>query len=98
MWCCRILGTKISISTTFNPLLFVDNIITIEDSYYKYKREKFLIQSISYSLGSSNQMTITCSALSNLNTSDEETKSYLADNAHNFITTVYQDFLVVTRR
>lgn len=96
--CCRILGTKISISTTFNPLLFVDNIITIEDSYYKYKREKFLIQSISYSLGSSNQMTITCSALSNLNTSDEETKSYLADNAHNFITTVYQDFLVVTRR
>ena len=96
--CCRILGTKISISTTFNPLLFVDNIITIEDSYYKYKREKFLIQSISYSLGSSNQMTITCSALSNLNISDEETKSYLADNAHNFITTVYQDFLVVTRR
>ena len=96
--CCQILGTRISILTTFNPLLFVDNIITIEDDYYGYKRDKFLIQSISYSIGNSNQMTITCTALSNLNRNDEETKSYLADNEHNFITTVYQNYLVVTRR
>ncbi len=96
--CCQVVGTSISILTTFNPLFFVDNIITIEDDYYGYKREKFLIQSISYSIGNSNQMTVVCSALSNLNAIDEETKSYSVDNEHNFITTVYQNYLVVTRR
>lgn len=60
-----ILGTSVTISTTFNPLLFVDNAITIEDEFYKFNREKFIIQSISYSIGNSNEMSITCSNVEN---------------------------------
>lgn len=60
-----ILGTSVNISTTFNPLLFVDNAITIEDEFYKFNREKFIIQSISYSIGDSNEMSITCSNVDN---------------------------------
>lgn len=60
-----ILGTSVSITTTFNPLLFVDNVVTVEDEFYKLRREKYIIQSISYSIGHSNQMTITCSNIDN---------------------------------
>ena len=35
------------------------------DSFFKYNREKFLIQSISYNLGTDSQMTVTCSGLTN---------------------------------
>lgn len=60
-----ILETIMSIQVSFNPLLFVNNLITLEDSYYKINRERFLIQSISYSLGDANQMTISCSSIVN---------------------------------
>ena len=60
-----ILGTSSTINVSFNPLLFVDNLITITDSFFDFKREKFLIQSISYNFGTGNQMTLSCSNLTN---------------------------------
>lgn len=60
-----ILSTTSTINVSFNPLLFVDNLITITDSFFDFKREKFLIQSISYNLGTDNQMTLSCSNLTN---------------------------------
>ena len=61
----------------FNPLLFVNNIITIEDSFFGYKREKFLIQSISYSLGTDSQMTLSCSNLTNFSKQPFATLQYV---------------------
>lgn len=60
-----ILSTTSSINVAFNPLLFVDNLISITDSFFDFKREKFLIQSISYSLGTDNQISLSCSNLTN---------------------------------
>ena len=60
-----ILGTSCNLNVAFNPLLLVNNLITINDSFFKYNREKFLIQSISYNLGTDSQMTVTCSGLTN---------------------------------
>lgn len=93
-----ILGTSVTVETSFNPLIFVDNIITIEDEFYNFKRERFLVQSISYSIGQSNQMTLTVSNVQNANAIEDETRRYLADNAHNFITTAYGEYLLVNRR
>jgi len=93
-----ILGTSVSITTSFNPLIFVDNIITIEDEFYNFKRERFLVQSISYSIGQSNQMTLSVSNVQNANAIDDDTKRYLADNSHNFITTAYGEYLLVNGR
>ena len=60
-----ILKTTMSINVSFNPLLFVNNLINITDGYYGLKREKFLIQSISYTIGNECQMTISCSNIVN---------------------------------
>ena len=62
-----ILDTSITLPVAFNPLLFVNNIITLEDSFFEYERERFIIQSISYSLGTDAQMTLTCTNLKYLN-------------------------------
>ena len=62
-----ILKTTINLNVSFNPLLFVNNLITITDSYYKLKRERFLIQSISYTIGNESQMSISCSNIVNFN-------------------------------
>lgn len=62
-----IVNTSISLNVSFNPLLFVNNLINISDSQYKYDRERFLIQSISYQLGTNCQMTIECSNINNFN-------------------------------
>lgn len=61
-----LLKVSMTIEVAFNPLLFVNNIITITDSHYDLERARFLIQSISYSIGSQSKMTITCSNLDNL--------------------------------
>lgn len=61
-----LLKVSMTIEVAFNPLLFVNNIITITDSHYNLERARFLIQSISYSIGSQSKMTITCSNLDNL--------------------------------
>ena len=96
--CKSIINTSVSISTTFNPLIFVDNIITIEDSFYNFKRERFVIQSISYNIGVDNKMSITLSNVTNANAVDDTQNRYLADNAHNFITTAYGEFMLVGGR
>lgn len=60
-----ILKTTFSINVTFNPLLLVNNLITLNDSYYGVDKNKFLIQSISYNTSDNNTMTLTCSNLTN---------------------------------
>lgn len=56
-----ILGTILNVSVAFNPLLFVNNIVTITDSHYKIKKERYIIQSISYTLGNDSVMSLSCS-------------------------------------
>ena len=62
-----ILKTTMNIQVSFNPLLFVNNLVTITDKYYNLARERFLIQSISYTIGNESQMTISCSNIVNFN-------------------------------
>ena len=62
-----ILKTTMNIQVSFNPLLFVNNLITITDKYYNLERERFLIQSISYTIGNESQMTVSCSNIVNFN-------------------------------
>ena len=66
-----ILKTTMNIQVSFNPLLFVNNLITITDKYYNLARERFLIQSISYTIGNESQMTISCSNIVNFNNYSE---------------------------
>ena len=54
-----------TVTVSFNPLLFVNNLITITDEYYGLQRARFLIQSISYTLGDQCEMTLTCSNIAN---------------------------------
>lgn len=63
-----ILKTTMSVNVSFNPLLFVNNLITITDQYYNIQRERFLIQSISYTIGEQCQMSISCSNIVNFDT------------------------------
>jgi hypothetical protein len=60
-----ILRTTLTVRVTFNPMLFVNNLITIEDDFYKLERDKFLIQSISYGIGDDNAMTLVVSNITN---------------------------------
>lgn len=62
-----ILKTTMNIQVSFNPLLFVNNLVTITDKYYNLIRERFLIQSISYTIGNESQMTVSCSNIVNFN-------------------------------
>ena len=62
-----ILKTTMNIQVSFNPLLFVNNLVTITDKYYNLARERFLIQSISYTIGNESQLTISCSNIVNFN-------------------------------
>ena len=60
-----ILKTMLNIQVSFNPLLFVNNMITITDDYYGFVRERFIIQSISYTIGEDCKMNINCSNVIN---------------------------------
>ena len=62
-----ILKTTMNIQVSFNPLLFVNNLVTITDKYYNLERERFLIQSISYTIGNESPMTVSCSNIVNFN-------------------------------
>lgn len=72
-----ILATSLSINVAFNPLLFVDNLITLTDSFFNYNREQFLIHSISYNLGADSQMTLTCSNVQNFIANPEDYLDYV---------------------
>lgn len=61
-----IIKSSSSINVSFNPLLTVNNLITITDDTYSLTKEKFLLQSISCSLGYEGTMSITISNLNNL--------------------------------
>lgn len=61
-----ILKSSVSTEVIFNPLLSVNNLISITDEYYSLEQEKFLIQSISYSIDDSGAMSISCSNIRNL--------------------------------
>lgn len=60
-----ILSTTLSMEVSFNPLLLVNNLITIEDEFFHLTRNRFLIQSISYNIGTDNKMTLNVSNLTN---------------------------------
>lgn len=61
-----IIKSSSSLNVSFNPLLTVNNLITITDDTYSLTKEKFLLQSISCSLGYEGTMSITISNLNNL--------------------------------
>lgn len=61
-----ILKTTVSVSSSFIPLLFVNNIVEISDEFYNWDREKFIIQSIGFGLGNETEMTLEVSNLQNL--------------------------------
>ena len=61
-----ILKSSTSISILFNPLLSVNNLITITCDYYGLSRDKFLIQSISCPLDYSGTMSVSVSNIKNL--------------------------------
>lgn len=61
-----ILKSSTSASVRLNPFLEVNNLISITDTFFELSRERFLLQSISFSLDNSNQMNITFSNLKNL--------------------------------
>ena len=60
-----ILSTTISFTTIFNPLLFVNNIITLTDEHFDWKRAKAIIQSISFNFNGGSHMSISVSNLDN---------------------------------
>lgn len=61
-----ILKSSITTDLVLNPLLLVNNLIGVTDEYYEMEQENFLIQSLSYSIGSSGMMSVTCSNIKNL--------------------------------
>ena len=60
-----IIGSSVSISTFFNPILDVNSVVGVTDKFFGFEQERFLIQSISYSLDYSPSMNITVSNLNN---------------------------------
>lgn len=64
----KVLIAKSSLSSSvfFNPILTVNNMITYTDDFFSLKRERFIIQSISFSLDYNGLMSISCSNIKNL--------------------------------
>ena len=58
--------TTISNTVYFNPLLTVNNLVTISDDFYGLVRERVLLQSLSFSLGYDGVMSISSSNIRNL--------------------------------
>lgn len=61
-----ILKSSITTPARFNPLLLVNNLITVTDEFYGLYQEKFLIQSLSFNLDSSGTMSITSTNVRNI--------------------------------
>ena len=64
----KVLIAKSSLSSSvfFNPILTVNNMITYTDDFFSLKRERLILQSISFSLDYSGLMSISCSNIKNL--------------------------------
>lgn len=63
-----ILQSSTSVNVLFNPLLSVNNLITITSEFFGLIHERFLIQSISCPLSYSGEMSITVTNIKNLPT------------------------------
>lgn len=63
-----ILKSSLNMNVLYNPFLSVNNIISISCEFYHMTHEKFLIQSISYTLDYSGSIGITISNLDNIPT------------------------------
>lgn len=61
-----ILRSTASNLVRFNPLLLVNNLVGVTDEFYGFNQEKFLLQSISYSIDYSGSMSISSSNARNL--------------------------------
>lgn len=53
-------SATISMKVPFNPLLLVNNIIEVDDEFFGWKNQKLIIKSISYNIGSANEMNLSC--------------------------------------
>ncbi len=71
-----ILKTTSNAAVLFNPFLVVNNLISIDSSFYNLNHEKFLLQSISFGLDFSGQMNISFSNINNLSTNIEVYDEY----------------------
>lgn len=58
--------TSISNTVLFNPLLSVNNIVTITDSFFSLQRERVLLQSLSFSIDYTGTMSISSTNIKNL--------------------------------
>ena len=66
-----ILKSTSSATVVFNPFLTVNNLITVTSPRYEISNEKFLLQSISFSIDFSGQMNLSFSNIQNLSTNIE---------------------------
>lgn len=66
-----ILKTTSNSTILFNPFLSVNNLITVSSDFYELTQEKFLLQSISFSLDTSGQMNMSFSNILNLSANIE---------------------------
>ena len=64
----QVLIAKSSLNSTvfFNPLLTVNNLVTYTDDFFSLKRERLILQSVSFSLDYSGTMSISASNIKNL--------------------------------
>lgn len=60
-----IMKSSSTITVRYNPLLLVNNLITITDDFYELNQVRFLIQSVSCSLDYSGTMSLTISNIQN---------------------------------
>ena len=58
--------SSVSFGVAFNPLLTVNNLMTITDSHYGLSKKRFLIQSVSCSLDYSGTMSVSATSLENM--------------------------------
>lgn len=58
--------SSLSSSVFFNPILTVNNLITYTDDFFSLKRERLLLQSVSFSLDYNGLMSISASNIKNL--------------------------------
>lgn len=61
-----VLKTSVGLSVPYNPLIGVNNLITITNEFFELVKQNFLIQSVSFSLDYNANMSISVSNLNNL--------------------------------
>ena len=61
-----ILKSSVSFNVAFNPLITVNNLMTVTDSHYGIVKKRFLIQSLSCSFDYSGTMAVSASSLDNI--------------------------------